>query len=159
MHDGKGAVERREPLVHSSLPIIPTAFSFSPLLILHTTQRTPLRKVVTLSDWLRHFRVPPDLCIKTRLSAQLLIWKWFFIAMQVKLIFTNVHLTSFWKWGVLELGGRWPVHMTVKMTLADWKPDRCGTVTQGWGRGLGIPPALLLWGWSRLLIWETKGTS
>ena len=53
-----------------------------------------------------HFRVPPGLCIKTRLSAQPLIWKWFFILMQIKLIFTrkDVHLVSFWKWGFLELG-------------------------------------------------------
>ena len=50
-----------------------------------------------------HFR---DLCIKTRLSAQSLIRKWFFIPMQIKLIFTRkvVHLTSFWNWGFLELG-------------------------------------------------------
>ena len=43
-----------------------------------------------------HFRVPPGLCIKTRLSAQPLIWKWFFILMQIKLIFTRkvVHLAS-----------------------------------------------------------------
>ena len=75
MRDGKGAVERREPLVHSSLPFVPTAFSFSPLPSLHTTQSTPLGKVVILSDCLRHFRVPPDLCIKTRLSAQRLIGK------------------------------------------------------------------------------------
>ena len=49
---------------------------------------------------------PPSLCIKTRLSAQPLIWKWFFILMQIKLIFTRkfVHLASFWKWGFLELG-------------------------------------------------------
>ena len=48
-----------------------------------------------------HFRVPPGLCIKTRLSAQPLIWKWFFILMQIKLIFTRkvVHLASFWRWG------------------------------------------------------------
>ena len=41
-----------------------------------------------------HFRVPPGLCIKTRLSAQPLICKWFFILMQIKLIFTRkvVHL-------------------------------------------------------------------
>ena len=47
-----------------------------------------------------HFR---DLCIKTRLSAQLLIWKWFFILMQINLIFTRkvVHLASFWEWGFL----------------------------------------------------------
>ena len=50
MHDGKGAVERREPLVHSSLPIVPTTFSFSPLPSLPMTQRTPLGKVVILSD-------------------------------------------------------------------------------------------------------------
>ena len=29
------------------------------------------------------FWVPPGLCIKTRLSAQPLIWKWFFILMQI----------------------------------------------------------------------------
>ena len=47
-----------------------------------------------------HFR---DLCIKTRLKAQLLIWKWFFILMQINLIFTRkvVHLASFWEWGFL----------------------------------------------------------
>ena len=32
---------------------------------------------------------PQSLCIKTRLSAQPLIWKWFFILMQIKLIFTR----------------------------------------------------------------------
>ena len=54
----------------------------------------------------RPFRVPPSLCIKTRVSAQPLIWKWFFIVVQIKLIFTRtfVHLASFWKWGFLELG-------------------------------------------------------
>ena len=102
-------------------------------------------KVVILSDWLRHFQVPPDLCIKTGLSAQPLIWKWFFIAMQVKLIFTNVHLTSFWKWGVLELGGRWPIHMTVKMTFADsdyLTENQTGAELslRGGGGGWGFPP-------------------
>ena len=53
-----------------------------------------------------HFRVSPSLCIRTRLSAQPLIWKWFFILMQIKLISTRkvVYLASFWKWGFLELG-------------------------------------------------------
>ena len=39
-----------------------------------------------IKNWIkiRHFRVPPDLCIKTRLRAQPLIWKWFFILMQIK---------------------------------------------------------------------------
>ena len=56
--------------------------------------------------WISHFRVPLGLCIKTRLSAQPLIWKSFFVLMQIKLIFTRklVHLASFWKWGFLELG-------------------------------------------------------
>ena len=64
----------------------------------------------TRDDWQKkaigHFRVPPGLCIKTRLSAQPLIWKWFFILTQIKLIFTRkvVHLASFWKWVFLELG-------------------------------------------------------
>ena len=46
-----------------------------------------------------HFRVPPGLCIKARLTAQPLIWKWFFILMQIKQV---VHLASFWKWGFLN---------------------------------------------------------
>ena len=52
-----------------------------------------------------HFRVPPDLRIKTRFSVQPLIWKWLFILMQIKLIFTRkvVHLAS-------VLGTRkWPI--------------------------------------------------
>ena len=42
-------------------------------------------------------RVPPGLCFKTRVGAQPLIWKSFFILMQIKLIFTRkvVHLASF----------------------------------------------------------------
>ena len=53
-----------------------------------------------------HFRVPPGLSFKTRVGAQPLIWKSFFILMQIKLIFTKkvVHLASFWKRGFLELG-------------------------------------------------------
>ena len=56
-------------------------------------------------SWIGHFRVPPGLCFRTRVGAQPLIWKSFFILMQIKLIFTRkvVHLASFWKWGFLEL--------------------------------------------------------
>ena len=56
------------------------------------------------------FRVPPGLCIKTRLRAQPLIWKWFFILMQIKLIFTRklVELASFWKWGFFGTR-KWPI--------------------------------------------------
>ena len=52
-----------------------------------------------------HFWVPPGLCFKTWVGAQPLIWKSFFMLMQIKLIFTTkvVHLASFWKWGFLEL--------------------------------------------------------
>ena len=47
-----------------------------------------------------HFQVPKNLTFKTRLSAKPLIWKWFSIIMQIKLIFTTKvsHLASFWKW-------------------------------------------------------------
>ena len=62
----------------------------------------PMNKLVIIG----HFRVPPGSFIKTRLSAQPLIWKWLFILMQIKFIFTRkaVHLASFSKWGFLELG-------------------------------------------------------
>ena len=52
-----------------------------------------------------HFGVPLGPCFKTRVGAQPLMWKLFFILMQIKLIFTRkvVHLASFWKWGFLEL--------------------------------------------------------
>ena len=68
-----------------------------------------------------HFRVPPGLCFKTRLSAQPLIWKWFFIVMQIKLIFTRkvVHLASFWKWGFLELGSGL-LHYTWRLCGFSW---------------------------------------
>ena len=44
-----------------------------------------------------HFRVPSGLCFKRRVGVQPLIWKSFFILMQIKLIFTKkvVHLASF----------------------------------------------------------------
>ena len=47
-----------------------------------------------------NFRVAPSLCFKLRLSAKLLIWKWLFILMQMRLIFTKKVLpsASFWKW-------------------------------------------------------------
>ena len=53
----------------------------------------------------RSFPSSPGLCFKTRVGAQPLIWKSFFILMQIKLIFTRkvVHLATFWKWGFLEL--------------------------------------------------------
>ena len=57
-----------------------------------------------------HFRVASSLCFKARLSAEPLIWKWFSILMQIKLIFTIkvLHLASFWKW---VFGTRkWPIN-------------------------------------------------
>ena len=52
------------------------------------------------------FPSSPSLCFKTRSSAQPLIWRWFFLLEQLKLMFTrkDAHLASFWKWGFLELG-------------------------------------------------------
>ena len=49
------------------------------------------------------FPVPPFLCIKTRLSVQPLIWKRFFILMQIKLIFTRKLCT----WPQFESEGFW----------------------------------------------------
>ena len=43
-----------------------------------------LRKSEALK--ISHFQVSPGLCIKTRLSAQPLIWKWYLILMQTKLL-------------------------------------------------------------------------
>ena len=65
---------------------------------------TPTNKPQTMGST-GHFRVPLGLCFKTRVGAQPLIWKSFFILMQIKLIFTwkVVHLASFRKWGFLEL--------------------------------------------------------
>ena len=63
-----------------------------------------------------HLRVPPGLCFKTRVGAQPLIWKSFFILMQIKLIFTRkvVHLASFWKWGF------WNSEVAYRLYLATW---------------------------------------
>ena len=50
-----------------------------------------------------HFRVPLGLCIKRRLSAQPLIWKWLFILVQIKLISQGRLCT----WPRFESGGFW----------------------------------------------------
>ena len=58
-----------------------------------------------------HFRVPSGLCFKTRVGVKPLIWKSFFILMQIKLVFTRkvVHQASFWK--VRVFGTRkWPIY-------------------------------------------------
>jgi len=47
-----------------------------------TVDVNPSPKDDPANQKIRHFRVPPGLCIKTRLSGQPLIWKWFFIFMQ-----------------------------------------------------------------------------
>ena len=69
------------------------------------------RRDVTCKPAIGHFRVPPGLCIKTRLSAQPLIWKSFFILRQIKLILTRkvVYLASFWKWGFSFGARKWPI--------------------------------------------------
>ena len=69
-------------------------------------QRTTRLPWSTTAPAIGHFRVPKNQTFKARLSAKPLIWKWFLIMMQMKLIFpTKVsHLASFWKWDFLELG-------------------------------------------------------
>ena len=58
---------------------------------------TEVNVIFRREDGISHFRVPPGLGFKTRVGAQPLIWKTFFILMQIKLIFTRkvVHLASF----------------------------------------------------------------
>ena len=60
------------------------------------------------------FRVPPGLCFKTRVGAQPLIWKSFFILMQTKLIFTRkvVHLKPhFESEGFWNSEIKWPIDL------------------------------------------------
>ena len=63
---------------------------------------------------------PGPLFQKTRVGAQPLIWKSFFILMQIKLIFIRkvVHLASFWKWGFSELGSG----LFLDLLLGLWMP-------------------------------------
>ena len=51
---------------------------------------------------IRYFRIASSLCFQARLSAKPLTWKWFFILMQIKLIFTIWYLASFLKVRVLR---------------------------------------------------------
>ena len=97
------ACEARE----KNSPVSLFVFSLVPDLLFHCSRLLEYPKIRTvLQSTIGHFRVPPSLWIKTRSSAQPLIWRWFFILVQIKLIFTRegVHLASFWKWGFLELG-------------------------------------------------------
>ena len=65
-----------------------------------------VRAAATSKVWRnRPFPSSENLTFKVRLSPKPLIWKWFLIMMQIKLIFTRKvsHLASFWKWDLLEL--------------------------------------------------------
>ena len=55
-----------------------------------------------------HCRSAPSLNLKAMLSAKPLIWSWFLILMQIKLIFTRkgLHFASFCKREFLEVGNR-----------------------------------------------------
>ena len=74
---------------------------------LKTFNFIPNRVITTniMHQSIGQFRVPPTPCIKTRLSVQPLLWKWFFILTQIKLIFKRkvVQLDSFWKWRSLPI--------------------------------------------------------
>ena len=68
--------------------------------------------LLTFKVQIVHFRVPPGLCFKTRVLAQPLIWKSFFILMQIKLIFTKkvVHAPSLiLKVRVFGTKNKWPI--------------------------------------------------
>ena len=99
------------------------------LLIGELARRLRVARVDGLPWTIGHFRFSPDLCFKTRLGAQPLIWKSFFILMQIKLIFTtkSVHLASFWKWGFLEVAYLPPYPRGLRPK--EWKR------VLGWGTG------------------------
>ena len=61
---------------------------------------------VSVKRSIGHFPAAASLCFKARLRPKLLIWKWFFILIQIKLIFTRkvLLLAWFWKWEFLPLG-------------------------------------------------------
>ena len=84
-----------------------------------------------------HFRVPLGLCIKTMLGAQPLIWKWFFILMQIKLISTRKveHLSSFWYRGPGELGnGLLSDYLEGKVNFPEFK--KYNAIGQAWERNV-----------------------
>ena len=88
-----------------------SCYAFPTELSKNSHGKTIYGEVSTRTSLIGHFRVPPGLCIKTRLGAQPLIWKWYFILMQIKLISTRKveHLTSFWYRGP-GLTLKWPIY-------------------------------------------------
>ena len=58
--------------------------------------------IVRPSIIIDYFRVAPNLCFKTRLSGKPMIWKYFFILMEMKLVITRkaLYLALFWKLGL-----------------------------------------------------------
>ena len=82
-------------------------FSLRVSLLLKLSHLSNALPVFSYDAIIGHLRVPAGLCFKTRVGSQPLMWKSFFILMQIKLIFTRkvVYLASCWKWGFLELGG------------------------------------------------------
>ena len=107
-------LERRREKLWKQKPIIYRAVAWPPKMRVYRHAWVTARggggrgrgKLAYSCGAIGYFRVPPGLCIKTRLGAQPLIWKWFFILMQIKLISTRKveHLTSFWYGGSGKLG-------------------------------------------------------
>ena len=85
-----------------------------------------------------HFRVPPGLCIKTRLGAQLFLWKWVLFAWEWKIISISKieHLTSFWCRGPEELGnGLLNITWMSNRSFPHYAP--VSKHNKKWGRGWG----------------------
>ena len=90
-----------------------------------------------------HFRVPAGLCIKTRLSAQPLMWKWIFILMQIKR-FTQERLCT---WPHFESEG------FCNSEVAYWLLHFFGKEKETGSRKLSQRQLrLLLGGWENVLI-------
>ena len=75
----------------------------SHLLSLSMSFKQAFRLKIAKHDLMGYFRVAPSLCFKARLGAKMGCY-----SLHIKLIFTRkvLHLASFWKWEVLELGKR-----------------------------------------------------
>ena len=116
----------KEPCSNVSCPVQQVQYALS-------------KVVITCSAWISHFQVPAGLCIKTRLSAQPFIWKWIFILMQIKLIYTRkiVHMASFWKRGLLQLGSGLLTPSFLWKGEGDWVEETFAKTTKTIVRGIG----------------------
>ena len=102
------------------------------------------KEYIPLLNWNRPFPSSPGPLFQTRVGVQPLIWKSFFILMQIKLIFTRkvVHLASFWKWGFLALGSGL---LSAYRQVVQWIEALTFSSNWFWGSGFESP-------WSKFFV-------